>query len=135
VMMLSEEIRRETEYDWVVDAEAVGLFLDWADTAAQLEAENERYNDLRTRINRDVDRLVSPCSRCGNVVPFDYVVDDEFWQRIVPKEWWSNVLCLSCLDILACEHDESVHDHLSLIYFGGQRVTSVMFAEVALGGE
>jgi len=44
-MMLSEEIRRETEYDWVVDAEAVGLFLDWADTAAQLEAENDRLRE------------------------------------------------------------------------------------------
>lgn len=63
--------------------------------------------------------LTLSCSVCHKQVFFDYLVDDKFWQEVVPKEYRLNVVCLPCLDKLATENGLDVADHLGSIQFTG----------------
>jgi len=46
------------------------------------------------------DGLVSPCAICGSHTYFDFLVTDEAWHQVVPKDIRSSVVCLSCFDLL-----------------------------------
>jgi len=65
------------------------------------------------------DGLVLPCSVCHKQVFFDYLVDDEFWQEVVPKKYRLDVVCLPCLDKLATKDGLDITDYLKSIQFTG----------------
>jgi len=47
------------------------------------------------------DGLSSPCYFCKRVPVVDYVVDDQVWKTVVPKEAQHHVVCLECFNNLA----------------------------------
>lgn len=63
--------------------------------------------------------LALPCSVCHKRVFFDFLVDDEFWQRVVPSSYRRDVVCLPCLDRLATKNGLDVASHLEDIQFTG----------------
>ena len=75
------------------------------------------------------DGLVSPCAICGAHVAFDYTVSDALWQRVVPERWRRGVVCLPCLDALACEHGEPLAPALKRVQFVGTGYTVVFKPE------
>jgi hypothetical protein len=69
------------------------------------------------------DGLTLPCSQCGAVPNFDYVVNDVFWRKVVPESDRLMVTCLPCLDALATAKGLSVYKHLRQIQFVGKLET------------
>jgi len=69
------------------------------------------------------DGINLPCSICRKFSDFDYLVDDEFWKEIVPSEMRLGVICLSCLDKLACSVGKRIADHIGRISFSGCKDT------------
>ena len=63
--------------------------------------------------------LTLPCGICDRVPPFDYGVDSEFWNLIVPNEHRRGVICLPCLDKLAFDKGHDVSTHLEFVQFTG----------------
>lgn len=61
------------------------------------------------------DGLTLPCAQCGIVPVVDYIVDDDFWQRVVPAYWRLGVVCLSCLSQLAATQELTVGEHLVFV--------------------
>lgn len=97
---------------------------------------SEALQEAQARINHFASGLVLPCIKCGAKVPFDYVVENDFWASIdMPDEWKPNVLCLPCLDELATAQGKSVHEALLLVYFTGKANTSVLIPNTILTGE
>ena len=85
--------------------------------------------------NRETDGLIRPCISCGQQVPFDYTVDDDFWTRFVHfshPAWGRDVLCLPCLARLA---GPVIHDHIRVIYFSAEGWTSIFTPEIPLPPE
>jgi hypothetical protein len=85
-------------------------------------------------INHEIDGsgLCRPCASCGQRVPFDCIVDDDFWVRAVyrdHREWGPDVLCLPCLARLG---GPETHDNIRLIYFSAEGRTSVFVPEAIL---
>lgn len=76
------------------------------------------------------DKLISPCSVCGCRVDFDYHVDDDFWNEIVPYEHKHNVVCFHCLDIMATSLGENICDHVQQIYYCGEKKTMLLNGEI-----
>lgn len=81
------------------------------------------FNGWPARIS---DGLTIPCSRCGKVPKFDYVVSGELWNRVVPKEERTGAICLACFDRLCDLSGESVWEHLEQVQFTGQSATIVL---------
>jgi hypothetical protein len=68
-------------------------------------------------------------------VPFDCIVDDDFWARVVyrdHRDWGPDVLCLPCLARLG---GPKTHDNIRLVYFSAEGRTSVFVPEAALAQE
>lgn len=63
------------------------------------------------------DGLTLLCSLCHKQVFFDYLVNDEFWQKVAPNNYHLDVVCLPCLDKLATENGLDIADHLKSIQF------------------
>lgn len=72
------------------------------------------------------DKLVLPCSVCGCRVDFDYLVDDDFWNKIVPIIHRRNVVCLRCLDRMATTFEENICTHIQPICFCGEGKTIIL---------
>lgn len=72
---------------------------------------------LREHANWQVDGLILPCARCGDDVPFDFVVRDNVWQENAPEEVQNDVLCLPCLDELT---DGIPLNSLLVVYWTGK---------------
>ena len=127
---------RDLRDEWNAVRDAIDAALTASPAAVGTLADVLRAAELdrvRALINPDADGLIGGCVRCGKKVPFDFVVEDEFWDRIVlSKEWRRDVLCLPCLDEIACIEGENVHKHLILIYFTGLKSTSAFIANDAL---
>ena len=71
-------------------------------------------------LNPNIDGLVSNCASCGQRVPFDYNIDDNWWNQTVPDEMRRDVLCLPCLEQIA----DGVPLHLiRVVYYTGHRGT------------
>lgn len=64
------------------------------------------------------------CSYCKTVPKFDYNVDDEFWNEVVPKEYRLGVVCLPCLSVLA--YPKKVGHRISRIQYTGIGETIVL---------
>lgn len=47
------------------------------------------------------DGLIIPCFGCGKTVDFDFVVTDDTWKSVVPREYRTAALCLRCFDEMA----------------------------------
>lgn len=65
------------------------------------------------------DGLTLPCGICDRVPPFDYHVDDAFWNLIVDKLHRRGVICLPCLDKLAVDKGYDISTHLQFVQFTG----------------
>lgn len=72
------------------------------------------------------DGLDLPCSICGCRVDFDYHVDDEFWEKMVPRAYKLGVICLRCLDVMATLKGENVCEHLENVFFCGENKTILL---------
>lgn len=84
----------------------------------------------RTWIDAIPDKLILPCSICGCRVDFDYVVDDDFWSKIVPIQHQQQVICLNCLDILATQKGENVCEHIETVFYCGEDKTIQLSPDV-----
>jgi len=69
------------------------------------------------------DSLTLPCGICGKKVDYDFQVDDELWDNIVPKKYRRGVLCLKCLDLLASKQNIDISKHLKKVYYCGENKT------------
>lgn len=69
------------------------------------------------------DGLTIPCSHCGEIPRFDYIVDDSIWATLVPKENRTGVVCLPCLDALASRRGIRIASHVRKIEFTGTGAT------------
>jgi len=66
------------------------------------------------------DGLILPCSICGiENIQFDYSVNNDLWQKVVPKEYILSVVCLPCLDKLAKKAGLNIGDHIETLQFIG----------------
>lgn len=74
------------------------------------------------------DGLVLPCAICGKTdIRFDYVVKDEFWERVVPRDCKSDVVCLECLDELSQRAGEDLPSNVVSLQFVGTEYTIEFF--------
>ena len=71
------------------------------------------------------DGLTLPCYVCHKQVFFDYIVDDEFWEKVAPNLFRAGVICLPCLDKLAVKKGLDITDHLEVIQFTGIEKTII----------
>ena len=69
------------------------------------------------------DGLILPCSICGDKTVFDYTVDDEVWNRIVPKDQRLGVICLTCFDQMTTDKGIDLFECLRLVQFVGANKT------------
>lgn len=69
------------------------------------------------------DGLTLPCGICGRVPKFDYHVEDDFWERIVPRKYRRGVICLACLDEMANKRGEDLSKFLEFVQFTGRGKT------------
>ena len=65
------------------------------------------------------DGLTLSCGICNRVPPFDYKVDDDFWNMVVGEPYKRGVLCLSCLDKLSHAKEHDLSTHLEFVQFTG----------------
>ncbi len=64
--------------------------------------------------------LELPCAICGETsVKFDYLVRDELWEIVIPKQYRRDVVCLPCYDQLATEKGIDWVDGLKEVQFTG----------------
>lgn len=75
------------------------------------------------------DGLTLPCGICGDVQKFDYNVDDDLWQGLVPIEHRYGVICLPCLDTLGNNQGICVGSGLNFVQFTGKFSTTVLRRE------
>ena len=75
-----------------------------------MSEEKEQFIDW---IDALPDKSALPCSICGCRVDFDYIVEDFFWDKIIPQKHKLNVVCLNCLDVLAKQKDENAKNEES----------------------
>ena len=60
------------------------------------------------------------CKMCGKADGFNFHIDDDVWQRVVPKEYANRVLCLPCFDMLASLRGVDYSDAIDGVLFVGQ---------------
>lgn len=89
-------------------------------------------NDIEViRIKQDwpdgiSDGLISKCAICGkDNIKFDYIVDDELWNRIVPKPLKNKVICLDCLDLLAKSQGIAIGEYIKSLQYTGINETII----------
>ena len=62
------------------------------------------------------------CKACGHRDKFDFHLPDDIWAAVVPAQFRSRVVCLSCFDGFAHEADIDYADCLKTLYFAGDQV-------------
>lgn len=72
------------------------------------------------------DGLSLSCGICDIIPIIDYMVSDEMWQKIVPKELKLGVVCLDCLVNI----DPSVIDSIEKISICGGGQTLICLPEI-----
>lgn len=72
------------------------------------------------------DGLSCLCVWCGIRPWFDYRVDDAVWRAVVPREWRAAVVCLPCLDRMACRKGVSLVGSIEQVQFTGTNYTVCM---------
>ena len=61
------------------------------------------------------------CKVCGCPDKFDFSVPDKVWQRIVPADYRTKVVCLDCFDSFASEKQIDYSDSIEVLYFAGDK--------------
>jgi len=69
------------------------------------------------------DGLTIACPYCGRVPEIDYMIDDEIWKQLIPKEYRTGVVCLGCLAKLARQHKVAWVEHIQRMYWGSPQTT------------
>lgn len=117
---------RGSFYNAQPSSEQIGQLEAKIETLEAKVAAGDRLAEVLAFVNPHANKLHSPCFRCGqHPVPFDWrLEDDALWQRVVPKEWQADVVCLPCFDALAAEKGETdYYRHVVVVYFSGQHQT------------
>jgi len=93
-----------------------------------------RHQRLAEEHNRKFDRpasedgLVSPCVRCKkHPVRLDYIVDDHYWKRVVPKKQQNDVVCWDCLNELDAMNGGVPSKEIRRIWLTGKGTLKVDF--------
>lgn len=63
------------------------------------------------------------CKVCGHRDKFNFSVPDKIWELIVPSEYQTRVVCLSCFDGFAAEKNIEYVDYLRLLCFAGDKAS------------
>ena len=70
------------------------------------------------------------CKLCGKADGFNFNIDDDVWERVVPKEYVDRVLCLPCFDSLASLRGIDYSNAIDAeFFFAGQAASFVMRIE------
>lgn len=75
------------------------------------------------------DGLTIPCQVCGILPKFDYLVEDDLWRSVAPKEYLRSVICLPCLDRIASAKGIDVSAGLLEVQFTGIGKTVILKPE------
>jgi hypothetical protein len=59
------------------------------------------------------------CKVCECSDKFDFHVSDELWERVVPRRFQKNVVCLDCFDDLANEKNIDYSGAIDVLHFAG----------------
>jgi len=59
------------------------------------------------------------CKVCGCRDKFNFNVDDEIWQKVVPEQYQNRVVCLACFDDFAKEKEVDLTTSVQELYFAG----------------
>jgi hypothetical protein len=60
------------------------------------------------------------CRICECPDKFDFHVSDDLWERVVPRRFRKNVVCLECFDDLASEKNIDYSDDIDVLHFAGE---------------
>jgi hypothetical protein len=63
------------------------------------------------------------CKVCGCRDKFDFHIEDEVWQKVVPIQYQNRVVCLACFDDFAKKKEVDYSPSLKEIYFAGDKVS------------
>jgi len=63
------------------------------------------------------------CKVCGRKDKFNFNVQKETWEEIVPPMFQNNVVCLSCFDAFAAL--KNINYSIDSLYFAGEQKTFV----------
>lgn len=63
--------------------------------------------------------LVCRCPYCQKTPKIDYIVDDRFWKKTIPKKYRTGVICLKCLANISKE----CFYHIEKIYYACKGIT------------
>lgn len=77
------------------------------------------------------DGLTLDCGICWKHTNFDYTVDDDLWNNIVPEEHKRGVICLDCLDYLAKKYGYILSNHLLKVQYTGTNETIVLVPDIS----
>jgi len=69
--------------------------------------------------------LSCKCPYCHKIPEIDYIVDDKFWKRIIPKKYRTGVVCLSCFYKLTrpIHSSDECFSHIRKIYYACKGIT------------
>lgn len=65
--------------------------------------------------------LQQRCKVCGCRDKFNFHVDDETWQKVVPTKFQNRVVCLACFDDFAQKREVDYSTSIQSIHFAGSR--------------
>lgn len=60
------------------------------------------------------------CKVCNRVDRMNFHVDDEVWNRVLPKHYAEGVVCLSCFDFFASAKGIGYEDAVKDVIFVGE---------------
>ena len=63
------------------------------------------------------------CGVCKCQDKFNFHVPDKLWRQVVPKEYWSKVVCLQCFDEFARTKEINYAQSIETLYFAGNQAT------------
>lgn len=76
------------------------------------------------------DGLILPCAICYTLPMFDYIVDDDIWNKLVLKKHKRDVICLCCLDVIGHELGIDISGYLQEVQFVGMDKTIILKPEI-----
>lgn len=63
------------------------------------------------------------CKVCGCRDKFDFHMEDEVWQEVLPKKYHNRVVCLACFDDFAKKKGVDYTTSLQTLHFAGDRAS------------
>lgn len=77
------------------------------------------------------DGLILNCSICGNHTNFDYTINDNIWEKIVPAEIKQDVVCLDCLDKLLKNNGLLLSHCLEKVQYTAKGETIILVPDIS----